>query len=79
MNRLVNRFAWGLAEGGNLCCLIIVVIFMGLGGACRLREDFKVIIWGDGGQATKVGTIFYGGVDPSRHQVKIFIWQLEEV
>ena len=52
---------------------------MGLGGACRLREDFKVIIWGDGGQATKVGTIFYGGVDPSRHQVKIFIWQLEEV
>ena len=47
---------------------------MGLGGACRLGEDFKVIIWGDGGQATKVGTIFYGGADPSRHQVKIFIW-----
>ena len=39
-------------------------------------EDFKVIIWG--GKPQRDGTIFIGGVDPLRHQVKIFIWQLEE-
>ena len=30
------------------------------------------------GKPQRVGTIFYGRVEPSRHQVKIFIWQLEE-
>ena len=34
---------------------------MGLGEAYMLKGDFKVIIWG---QATKVGTTFYGGIDP---------------
>ena len=33
----------------------------------RLGEDFKFIMWG---QAK--------GIDPLRHQVNIFIWQLEE-
>ena len=66
-----------LAEGGNFVyCLIIVVIFMGLGGAYRLGEDFKVIIWGASQKG--LGPIFIGGVDPLRHHVKIFIWQLEE-
>ena len=38
MNSLVIRFAWwDLAVGGNfLFCLIIVVIFIGLGRAYRL-------------------------------------------
>ena len=49
---------------------------MGLGGTYRLGEDFKVITWG---QATKGWDRFLlGGVDPSRYQVKIFIWQSEE-
>ena len=39
---------------------------MRLGRADRLWGDFKVI---NGGQATK--TLFKGGVDPSRHHVKI--------
>ena len=58
-----------------VCCLIILVIFMGLGRAYRLGGGFKVIIWG---QATKGWDHFYGGVDPSRPHVKILIWQLEE-
>ena len=48
---------------------------MGLGGAYRLEEILKSAY---GGQAAKGWDHFYGGVDPSRHQVKIFIWQLEE-
>ena len=53
-NSLVKRFAWG--------SLVIVAIFMPLGGA----KWFKVIIWaagveGGGEQATKEGTNFYGG------------------
>ena len=31
-----------------------------------------------GGKPQRVGTIFMEEVDPSRHQVKIFIWQLEK-
>ena len=38
---------------------------MGLGEAYMLKGDFKVIIWG---QATKVGTTFYGGIDPRDKQ-----------
>ena len=48
-----------LAEGGNfVCCLIIVVIFMELGGTYRLGEDFKLIIWGPNHKGL-VGNIFY--------------------
>ena len=66
-----------LAEGGNFVyCLIIVVIFMGHGGTYRFGEDFKVIIWGASHKG--LGPFFIDGVDPSRHHVKIFIWQLEE-
>ena len=51
MNSLVNRFAWGNYEKGKtVCCLIIVVIFMGLEGAYRVGEIFKSL---NGGQATK--------------------------
>ena len=36
-----------LAVGGNPAyCLIIFVIFIGLGRAYRLRGDFEVIKWG---------------------------------
>ena len=50
---------------------------MELGGAYRLGEDFKVIILEISYKG--LGPYFMGGVDPSRHQVKIFIWELEEV
>ena len=50
---------------------------MGLGGTYRLGEDFKVIIWGASHKG--LGPFFIGGIDPSKYQVKIFIWQLEEV
>ena len=64
------------AEGWNFVyCLIIFVIFMGLGGTYKLGEDFKVM-WG--ARHKGLGPFFIGGVDPLRHQVKIFIWQLEE-
>ena len=66
-----------LAEGENFVySLIIVVIFMGLGGTYRLEEDFKLIICG--ASHNGLGLFFIGGVDPSRHQVKIFTCQLEQ-
>ena len=39
---------------------------MGLGRACRLGE---ILNSSYGWQATRGGTIFVGGVDPSRHNV----------
>ena len=37
-----------LVVGGNsVCCLIIFVIFIGLGRAYRLGGDFEVNIWGE--------------------------------
>ena len=65
------------AVGGNfVCCLIIVVIFMGLGIAYRLRGDFKVIIWGASHKG--MGRYLWGGVDLLRQHVKVLISQLEE-
>ena len=46
--------------GNYVGCLIIVVIFMGLGGAEGMGEDFKVIGLGEG-QATKVWDHFLWG------------------
>ena len=40
----------GLPGGNFVCCLIIVVIFMGPEGALRLGGDFKVITWGGEGR-----------------------------
>ena len=57
-------------------CLVIVTKFMGLEGTYRFGEDFKVIIWEASHKG--LGPFFIGGVDPLRHHVKIFIWQLEE-
>ena len=58
-----------LAEGGNfVCCFIIVVMFMGLEEAYRLRGNDNIR-----GKPQRVGTIFMGAVDSSRPQVKIFI------
>ena len=50
----------------------MVVIFVGIGGAYKLGEDFKVIMG-----ASQKETIFIGGVDPSRYQVKfqLDIWR----
>ena len=57
-----------LAVGGNFVwCLIIVVIFMGLGIAYRLRGDFKVIIWGASHKG--MGPFLWGRVDLLRHHV----------
>ena len=50
---------------------------MGLGTAYRLGGDFEVIKWG--GKPQRDGTIFMGEADPSRHHVKILIWQLWEL
>ena len=74
-----------LTEINFLCCLIIVAIFIGLGGAHIFGEDFKVVMWwrwGEGGGRAShkgLGPVFMGGFDPLRHQVQIFMWQLEEV
>ena len=46
------------SRGIFVCYLIIVVIFMGLGRACRLGEILKESY---GKQATKGETIFMGG------------------
>ena len=74
----VDRFPRGeLAVGGNFVrCLIIVVIFLGLGGAYRLAGDFKLIIWSASHEG--MGPFLWGGVHPSRHHVKILISQLQE-
>ena len=57
-----------IAEGRNfLCCLIIVAIFIGLGGAHIFGEDFKVVMWwrlGGEGKPQRFGTSFYGGIWP---------------
>ena len=64
-----------LAVGGNsVCCLIIFVIYIGLGRAYRLRGDFEVLKWR--GEPKRDRNIFMREVDPSRHLVKIIIWQL---
>ena len=36
---------------------------------------FEIVLWGPSHKG--VGPFFIGGADPSRCQVKIFIWQLE--
>ena len=60
---------------------------MGLGGTYTLREILKSSYkgmggGGEGGQTTKGWDHFLlgeiGGVDPLRHQVKIFTWQFKE-
>ena len=58
-------------------CLIIVVIFIGLGRAHKLGGGRTLKLSNGGGeQATKDETILMGKVDPSRHHIKILIWQL---
>ena len=56
-----------LTEINFLCCLIIVAIFIGLGGAHIFGEDFKVVMWwrlGGEGKPQRFGTSFYGGIWP---------------
>ena len=63
------------AIGGNFVfCLIIVVIPIGLGRACRLGGG----IWSYkmGGKPRRDGTIFMGEFDPSWNHEKILIWEL---
>ena len=65
--------------GGNFVfCLIVVVIFIGLGRAYRLGEGEGVGFWTYqlGGKPHWDETIFMGQVDPLRHHVKILILQL---
>ena len=79
MNSLVIRFAWGdlAVRGDFVFCLIIVVIFIGLGRAYRFwgGRGVEVIKWG---KAQRDGTIFMGQVDHFRRHVKNLIWQLQE-
>ena len=74
---------WGeLGVGGNFVwCLIIVVIFIGLGGAYKFSEILKSWFGGGGGGGGGRGanhegteTFFMGGLDPTRHHIKILIW-----
>ena len=63
-----------LAVGGNLVfCIIIVVIFLGLGEHIGW-VGLKLSNGGDKPQ--RDGAIFMGELDPSRHHVKFLIWQL---
>ena len=51
----------GLEVGGNYVkCLVIVIISVGLGGAKRCGENFKVITLRRGGTNQKEGTSLYG-------------------
>ena len=59
-----------------VCFLIIVVISIGLGRAYRFGGRFGSHHMRDKPQ--RDGPIFMVEVDPSRHHVKILIWQLEE-
>ena len=64
-----------IAVGGNfVCCLIIVVIFMALGGTYHLGADFKVIIWRESYKG--IALFFYGGFDLSIQHVNVLILQL---
>ena len=68
-----------VVRGNFVFCLILVVIFIGLGRAYkggRRRGDFGVIKWGASHKG--MGPLLWGKleVDPPRHHVKILIWQL---
>ena len=65
-----------VGQGNFVCCLIIVVIFLGLGRTYRLGGDFKVVIRVISHKG--MGPFLWGEFDPLRHNVKILIWQLEE-
>ena len=54
-----------------MCCLVIVVIFMGLRRAYRLVGDFKVMIW----------ETSHKGIGPflKEELKKMLIWQLDEM
>ena len=58
----------GLGVGGDYVWrLVMVVVFMGLGGVKWVVEGFKVMIWE---ATTSEEPIFKAGVDPSRHHVE---------
>ena len=42
----------------------------------RGSGDFEVMIWGVSHKG--MGSFLWGGVDSSRHHVKILVWQLME-
>ena len=61
MSNLTEVFLVGLEVGGNYVkCLVIVIISVGLGGAKRCGENFKVITLRRGGTNHKEGTSLYG-------------------
>ena len=69
----------GSSSMGNcVCCLIIVVMFIGLRRAYRLGVRARFWSYHMADKIQRNGTIFMGAVDPSRHHVKILICQLEE-
>ena len=64
------RFAWDVAVKGNfVCCLIIVVIFIGLGRSYRLGGTLKLSY---GVQAIKGWDHFYRGILPLKTPCKDF-------
>ena len=69
---------WGeLGVGGNFVwCLIIVVIFIGLGGAYKFSEILKSWFGGgggwEGGKPRRYRNFFYGGTWPHKTPYKDF-------
>ena len=63
VNNLVNRFAWGTSRRENFVyCLLIVLIFVRVGGTYNLGEILKS---SNGGVSHKVlGPFFMGRVIP---------------
>ena len=77
VNSLVMRFAWEdlAVERNFVFYLIIVAILIGFGRAYRLGGG-GILKLSNGGKPQRDGTIFMGEIVPSRHHVKILIWQL---
>ena len=59
-------------EGNFVCYLIIVVIFMGLGGAYRFGEILKSP-YGEEANQKVMGPFFMRAVDHSRHQEWVYM------
>ena len=73
-----EKFCLGELGVRRKLCLIKFVEFMGYGRVYRWREILKSSNVGEGANYKVLGSFLMRGVDPYRHHVKVFIWQLEE-
>ena len=54
--------------GNSVCCLVIFVIFIGLGRGYRLEVDFEVIIWGES-MPKRDGTFLWGKLKMGQEKI----------